>query len=127
MTRAAAKISESPTVFTVNITVPKRADSSAPSSPPPVWNFRCVRSEDSRRAVEALCYPSGRGKSSFVVTGFDREVTMTIMLLLGPTDVGSCSSACMTWKAIIHRSVFGVTAQPTNDVALTQEDSAIHA
>lgn len=105
-TPTAATIPESPTGSTRSI----RAVSSAPSSPPPVRNIRSVSSEDNRRAVEPLCNPSGHGRGAFVVTGFEREVTVTIMFFLGPADLGSCSLACRTWHGIIYRMVFGLQA-----------------
>ena len=124
-TPAAATIPESPTGFTVH----KLGVSSAPSSPPPVRNMRFVSREDNRRAVEALSNPSGHGRCAFVVTGFEREVTTTIMLFLGPTDVGSCSLACGKWNGIIYRMVFGLKAdrlRMSRSVVRRREDGTIY-
>ena len=68
-----------------------------------------------------------RTKAAFVVTGFDWEVNLTIAHFLSPTDLGSLSRSCMTWKGVVYRAVFGRDAKPMSATERKQEEDRTSA
>jgi hypothetical protein len=62
-----------------------------------------------------------------VVTGFDWEVNLTIAHYLSPTDLGSLSRSCMTWKGVVYRAVFGRDAKPMSATERKEEENRTSA